>query len=415
MRLTALVLLSGLAGCVGTTTPIGPGAQDMGSDVATNDAALPDGGRDVGVTDGGDTEDLSDVDRDEVTAVAIAGGAVCSLRASGRTACWGANLNQLVAADDDRTPRRPVWMGTAFTFSALDGGSNHFCGIQDGDVLCWGDNKAQQISPSNDAVLGTPLRVVTGALGGGAAVSVSAGDETSCASFEDGVAVCWGHNADFGADPGGNEGEFISPTAIGEVQQVASISTGFAYSCVLQQQPDNFLRCWGSNSNGEAAPNSPSPVTMPSAPSPQRFTALDTGEFTCGVTDGEVECWGENVNGRLGVPETVPTTRVPGITDVVDVAVGVTHACALTAVGAVFCWGEWKPGAADAPREFVSDGDRPFVAIAAGYQMSCAATAADVRCWGSNASGAVGQFEADGTPIADVFDEPQVVSAPVEF
>jgi alpha-tubulin suppressor-like RCC1 family protein len=149
--------------------------------------------------------------------------------------------------------------------------------------------------------------------------------------------------------------------------------------------------------------------------------------FACAVTDGDhaVHCWGSDTQGQSGAMPTgelcsgAPCRLHPS--RVVDdmgqpialesLTCGEAHACGVTAAGAVLCWGadgnaergdglgSWVPfatrarydsgtawGTATAPRASM---------VRAGRSHSCALSVdrMQVRCWGTNAHGELG----DGT------------------
>src|SRR5438876_2085347 len=97
------------------------------------------------------------------------------------------------------------------------------------------------------------------------------------------------------------------------------------------------------------------------------------------------------------------SVTVDGVT-FTAVSTGVNHTCALTPAGAAYCWGWGGDGqlgtgfrrpapapltAAETPVAVA--GGHAFVAIAAGYQHSCAVTAGgEAYCWGDNSSGQLG-------------------------
>ena len=134
---------------------------------------------------------------------------------------------------------------------------------------------------------------------------------------------------------------------------------------------------------------------------------VNTDQHTCVLTtSGGVECWGDNTFGQLGdgtTQERAIPTRVVGLPRGVQaVVVGALHTCVLTAAGAVWCWGRNDEGqlgdGTQVPQRplpsivaGLSDGWR---GLAAGSDHTCAlGESGDVKCWGSNYHGQLG----DGT------------------
>jgi alpha-tubulin suppressor-like RCC1 family protein len=161
-------------------------------------------------------------------------------------------------------------------------------------------------------------------------------------------------------------------------------------------------------------------------PSLTRIEAIAAGGYhTCALTDaGGVKCWGGNAYGQLGdgsaIQRNVPVDVVGFASGVTAITTGGPYSCALTTVGAVKCWGRNYAGqlgdGTDVPRDIPVDvvGFTSEVqAIAAGGHHTCALTEArDVKCWGSNGSGQVG----DGTTVTrrtpvDVVGLPSAVQA----
>ncbi len=148
------------------------------------------------------------------------------------------------------------------------------------------------------------------------------------------------------------------PVTVAGLDQVRSITAGFAHSCALKTS--GLVFCWGLNNYGQlgtAAPHiTPEPVANLA-----NVAFLAAGyEFTCAVTIGnEVKCWGRNDTGQLGsgavdpirpLPDTTsaphPTVEtVVGISTAIAVAPGSGHACAVLANGTVTCWGSDGRGA----------------------------------------------------------------------
>jgi alpha-tubulin suppressor-like RCC1 family protein len=126
---------------------------------------------------------------------------------------------------------------------------------------------------------------------------------------------------------------------------------------------------------------------------------------TCALsTAGGVKCWGLNGGGELGDGRTCgfscPTpVDVSGLTSgVAAVSAGPRRSCALTTAGGVKCWGNNASGAlgdgttTDRTRPVDVSGLTSGVAgVSVGYDHTCAlTTASGVKCWGANLYGQLG-------------------------
>ena len=136
------------------------------------------------------------------------------------------------------------------------------------------------------------------------------------------------------------------------------------------------------------------------------LTSLDAGDsYACGLRkNGQAYCWGRNLFGELGDGNAPNDSDVPvavssGAVAFASLNAGGLHACALTAGGQAYCWGandrgqlgdDNAPTASDVPVP-VAGGSLAFASLSAGTQHSCGVTAGgQAYCWGSNASGQLG-------------------------
>lgn len=148
-------------------------------------------------------------------------------------------------------------------------------------------------------------------------------------------------------------------------------------------------------------------------------------DFTCALLDGQVKCWGRG--GYLGDGTTAGsgTTGTSSGRTVLDfgsnftpikVVAGRFHACALSQQGSVKCWGRNDFGqlgldlAGSTPYDFIGDaagemGDSlpvvnlgaTMVDVVAGGYHTCAMTeSGQMKCWGYNVYGQLGQIYTSG-------------------
>ncbi|HLK92462.1 MAG TPA: hypothetical protein VKZ18_21380 [Polyangia bacterium] len=202
--------------------------------------------------------------------------------------------------------------------------------------------------------------------------------------------------------------------------KVLSLALGDQHTCALYN--GGYVRCWGDNSVGELGlglmntnfegntqPYLIPPVTFATSGG---ATALAAGNnFTCAVlSDGSVQCWGTNSNGELGQGSTAPTSS--GQASVVSLgqsATGITVsrslglACAVLADGSVRCWGSNASGALGlgnntafpsmtmTPSQFGPVSLGTTATGIAGSNGACALlTGGTIRCWGDNNFGELG-------------------------
>jgi alpha-tubulin suppressor-like RCC1 family protein len=167
-----------------------------------------------------------------------------------------------------------------------------------------------------------------------------------------------------------------------------------------------------STDAGDGSPGAPEggeDVTAPEASALEAavattVTAIALGaNHACALTSaGAVLCWGDNRDGQLGDGTTTPRdTPVPvtGLANPIHaIAAGDEHTCALDSTGAVLCWGSNASGAlgdGSTAAQRSTPGPVPGLtgvsAIAAGGTSTCAAMASgSIVCWGANQFGQLG-------------------------
>lgn len=314
----------------------------------------------------------------------IAAGAdfACVLLSNGRVACWGANdLGQVTGSNSTALFRCPTLSETE-DVEALSTGWSHTCALlNSGELACWGDDSRGQGSPPGDIE----------------ADSLAAGANHTCA-LVDGTVTCWGCRSDACS---GRSSASITPADV----QVEEIAAGWDANCHTAQA---FTQCTGElslNTLGDSG-----------AEGLEGVENLTLGlHLACGIRtqDQRAVCWGRNNPGRgdgIGsnlIPEDRPTPFLTGPRFQRLAAGAGTHICGLDRDRKVHCWGKNDSGQIGAdpsddvflrlPREVDAEA-LTFEDVAVGESFSCALdTRGEIWCWGSNASGVLGESSITGS------------------
>ena len=351
--------------------------------------------------------------------VATGGGQSCAV-VNGGLYCWGKNdkgqLGMGYAGTDVNQPTAvPSAVGMIFT--KVSAGTNHTCGISNGQLYCWGDNTYGQLGLGTTG--GSPAVIPTAVigLGGKRITDVSAGDSGTCA-IADGTAYCWGKNTNAQVGDGTTTTRNV-PVQVSALSTLAttSISIGTNHACAVASGNGY---CWGSNANYATGLNvntgNTATATLLTAGAAggtssegltPAFTSISAGNnFTCAIVNSFTSCWGKNDKGQAGVNTTtdvkIPTkvTGTGGTLQATSIATGDSHACG-TLQGKIYCWGaaangRLGDGQASTNRlqpVLVNGGSaagNAAIAISAGTSSSCAIANGKVLCWGDISNGRTG-------------------------
>ena len=208
-----------------------------------------------------------------------------------------------------------------------------------------------------------------------------------------------------------------------EDRGVRAIAAGRAHVCILRE--DGGVLCRGENLAGQCGQPPRAEVDeLTPVPGLGAVEAIAAGgEHTCALTGGRVRCWGRRAEGELGdgrldlpatcglAPSLFACTHEPrevtGIRDAREIAAGQFHTCVRRATGEVRCFGSDAFGrlglGAEAPdvcgEAPCSGRPLPVAGVAGARHLSagrfhtCAASAREVRCWGSGAGAMLGETE----------------------
>ncbi|HJL15918.1 MAG TPA: AgmX/PglI C-terminal domain-containing protein [Sandaracinaceae bacterium LLY-WYZ-13_1] len=354
--------------------------------------------------------------------LAVGGAHVCALRATGALSCWGKSGDGQLGAEDmddtrhagDRIPALaslsaepppiPTFeaQGPTQTNPRLSVGQSFACGVrQDGHVLCWGSNHSGQLG--NGTTISAHEQAVE-VIGLGDAVQVEAYQGRACARRANGQVACWGSLGRWnGSDSTVHSSRPLPLEGISDATGLALGST----PCVLRE--GGTVTCV-SGGGLEPVEGLAGAVEVVGA----------AGSFCARMDDGGVRCWGSNSHGQAGDGTTDyarEPVEVSGIDDATSLAYGFSHACALREGGRVSCWGNDRYGQigdgrsgedTDTPSPASVRGVRNAVEIAAGTSNSLARLEdGSILCWGEDDRYQCGTGNEED-------DRPEVHTRPVE-
>ena len=283
--------------------------------------------------------------------------------------------------------------------------------------------------------------------GADSAVQISVGQDYACAVTLGGGAQCWGLNSTGQLGVGTSTGpetcqtQFSDPYPCSKVPAdvtgldsgVTKISAGSAHTCAVQ---NGAAKCWGQNTYGQLGngdPNGPDTCMLPSvgdvscSTTPVQVSGLTSGvvdisvggTHSCALLDtGGVKCWGDNFFGTIGDGTTDQRNTPVDVSNlasgVEQLSAGASGGCAvMDGGGPVRCWGTNNLGqlgignntGPDVCNGFkcstmpvnvsgLSDGVRK---VSAASNSACALLdSGEVRCWGSNFQGQMGDSDSHG-------------------
>ncbi|KAH9259012.1 hypothetical protein BASA81_002632 [Batrachochytrium salamandrivorans] len=181
----------------------------------------------------------------------------CFLSAQGKILCTGSNENGQLGVGssvDSNKPNPVLGQATNMVFVSVSCGFQHSCAVSDtGAVLCWGENRADQVGLGSNTVAFTlPQKpIVSGAS------SVWVNDDNTLVIMSDGTAMVFGENA-FGVLGTGNTVTVRTPTPFASgVGNIKELRGGEQATCVLFL--DDTIQCLGSNTKGQFGTGSTTP------------------------------------------------------------------------------------------------------------------------------------------------------------
>ncbi len=328
----------------------------------------------------------------------------CTLLETENVYCWGQNFAGQLGNNTTVTQWTPTLVPGAYRFghTSIATGPMHTCAItSNGSVFCWGDDRYGQLGSGRFLRRNTASAVSLDET----SRTIDLGINHSCAVTTQGAVKCWGSNGSQRLSSSPFQNESTPMTVMGLQQDIHTAAVGNSHSCVLTET--NGVKCWGGNWLGQLGGgiDMPWPETLVDvAGLSDNVTAIAVGtHHSCALrTDGRVQCWGYNRDGQLGDGTTIdrnaPTDVIDLSAEVIAITADGNHSCALTKERQVKCWGSNITGqlgdssTANSTRPVAVDNLTGAVSmIAAGGSHTCAAfQAGGVQCWGNNSSGQLG-------------------------
>jgi alpha-tubulin suppressor-like RCC1 family protein len=267
----------------------------------------------------------------------------CGLTDRGNVFCWGSNLYgklglNLSSAELSMslTPRK---ISSSLQFKSIDLGEDFACAISAAeDTWCWGRNHQGQLGISSNITLQSlPVKVV----GNIKFQNISTGSQHVC-GVSNGQSICWGSDdhqqngiSGDGFTPK-NSPQNLNMSFFENNSNVFAMASGSIHTCAVTRLGKGY--CWGDRRYGQLGDGSElrTTLTYPHGPDQHSFYGSDVpvlinlggvaeGGFTkiyagglhsCGVTTlGQAYCWGQNRDGQLGNNSITQAFNLPQLVD----------------------------------------------------------------------------------------------------
>lgn len=296
---------------------------------------------------------------------------------SGATALGSGALGNGKASGNLSTPLK---LGTQ-NWDLISKGQNYSCGIQSGELYCWGtaNNSGQLGNGTTTLAENIPRKIDNSKNWTHIAV-----ERNFSAGIRGGELYWWGYNSTTGLN-------VTTPTRVGSDSNWTHISVS-GQLCGIES---GRLFCWNTGAN-------PSQVGSSST-----WTFVSVGSVhQCGIDAGKLYCWGSNGSGQLGDGTTnqaaspvqigtlsdwtyVSASRHPGVG-------GTEHTCGIRG-GLLFCWGNNSAGqngnGSISGQQLVPvqiTGLNGWTRVETSQGNACGIQSGKLFCWGQNSSGQVG-------------------------
>lgn len=231
------------------------------------------------------------------------------------------------------------------------------------------------------------------------AVSLTSGSDHACIIDSNQKVYCWGYNFFGQVGVGSLYNLFRTPQLVTAGTSYSYIEANNIRTCAISIS--GALYCWGSNTSAPGLVDSGTSYKMVSP---------GIG-VTCGITSTDaLKCWGSNSSGQVGngttTNQALPIVIDPGVSyKYINAGGSYGSVCGITLAGVLKCWGSNASGIlgdgtnVDSLSPKIIDSGILYTKVAVGMGLSCGIdTSSKVRCWGSGYIGS-GSYADKSVPV----------------
>jgi alpha-tubulin suppressor-like RCC1 family protein len=176
----------------------------------------------------------------------------CGITTAGEAYCWGDNYSGALGVDSDvREVTTPTPVTGGGTWSAIDTGAAHSCGVKSNGLYCWGANDHGELGAGYPNSSTVPVRVSShtwSSVDADGARHDAAYDGVTCGLYANGTRFCWGFNW-HGQLGIGDTTDRHAPRRLTNEGPWSKVSVGDSHTCGIRT--GGTLRCWGDNEWGQ--------------------------------------------------------------------------------------------------------------------------------------------------------------------
>lgn len=330
----------------------------------------------------------------------------CALKDDRTLWCWGTGTNGILGQGTTTNHSTPFKVkdstGTSFleNISHFAVGDTQACAIVDEEVYCWGLSIRVGINSAGVTSLPHHIPELSGA------VKIEAGDHHTCALLKEGDVYCWGLNRNFQI---GNveDKEVINPRKVilpREVSEIVDLSLGHgtnpsnARSCVLTKSGEVY--CWGSAANGVFGNLEPLLARSFSMQPDSNVSSLKIGETQmCLIKDGHPYMTGFDEYNQVNNDRYIVYEPAQMSTDIATEFNCSRYSTCYVSESKLFCQGLESANT----YEVTALGNTVADVIMTSHSFCGLMQNGDLKCWGRNGNGQIGNGNTTNVPRTTPF------------